>query len=1245
MFICLQEQVEAARKGLDQAKEEVLKLPPYSDIEDEELCPSLAEDLVHISSNRRPRKHKEKGAPSTRVSGRLRGPMVIPEANLSANLTHGEIAQHKERASESRHSEQDASPSLTSEQQCHGATPSLSNPKQDEPVLTTNVIEDVSGSFACALPVAVEPKDLTVSSVTSLAGVNLQCVQSHSQHHPATPKVTEPATSGVICCTCSASESASGALLTTSSPTSSLVLSTALTPTVMKTHINQTPCASSTSYSVSGEKINDQAQSDYDGAPADAESRSEVTQDLSASSGMDSIGEAHFDSAQIQDSDVTMNEENDQHIQRSLNNPSQLPTQSPVSRSPRKRQSADGEVLSSHVDDSPSAKVLRKLPGRLVTVVEEKEPRRRKRAAGGGQHDGKGQETVSADLEQGLDVLGKEAALQTQDKPSATQKENRIATQVMAEKASPQHQPDQNQTSPSPYHDRAAIHSTTSLSPDMPVLRNLPVRRRLETESRMAAQLGEHQAGRGRGRGGDRRFNLSPSLPKKVDTKLEGAEEALNTSEACTFTPPKVNITPPGKRKRGRPPKTPPRVNNSATEQTSSCDDVATEGPGVLERSPSPSPKRKRGRPRKEMARTSTVEPSCITPAKNPSLPGSPDFSEHSGNFTARNYQPAYGLEPQSPLPNNNHPLETISPIDTSQPHQIVPISLSPTPQSNEVSSPLTYTSKSSTENQHVMAQMEEDYKDGDSNVTSVLVGKMEGEQDKETKSKDTGECKEECKDDQEHQSAQEGCCTSHPKKRRVAACLSGDQGSVQSSPRGERDDDMGKETQERARTNRHSVPMRPGSRRSSQESACSSSPSSISSRSTSTYSSLSKKDDATDRSMKRKQKVDANKKEGTAQRDPTKKASHSDSASTPQQCSFSCSSSDSDDSSGGHKERRLTRSTQKMLESGDNTDPKGNLAVRRRRGRKSIRSPCREGQLMPNTTTSTEGETKAEMSVRVTRKSSGPLLTSEQRQQPSPISPSTVSEVLGKRCSALNAAAKLLAMRSKGGNPGSSIAFSVGKETPKGGRAKGQPNATASSERSNKTGVRGTDSKTDSSRQLSGPPNPTASRSTRQRPGDLVPPLQTENKRNKVKRKRMLEGQSKGEESHSPRAHSASSSLSSEQGEGSSRSRSSSNSSQRTHSLSSQSTGPLCSQSRAPSPSSDRERRSKGEKGGGRSRGSGTRESRKDRRLRQEKGSGEGTPDRLLRSVAALAAAQARTPASNTRSSASHHHACRTKT
>ncbi len=57
-------------------------------------------------------------------------------------------------------------------------------------------------------------------------------------------------------------------------------------------------------------------------------------------------------------------------------------------------------------------------------------------------------------------------------------------------------------------------------------------------------------------------------------------------------------------------------------------------------------------------------------------------------------------------------------------------------------------------------------------------------------------------------------------------------------------------------------------------------------------------------------------------------------------------------------------------------------------------------------TTNTTEGESSGEMCSRVTRKSAGP--------QPNTLA-SPEPEVLGKRCSALNAAAKLLAMRGRG--------------------------------------------------------------------------------------------------------------------------------------------------------------------------------------------------------------------------------------
>uniref|UniRef100_W5M6I9 Snf2 related CREBBP activator protein n=1 Tax=Lepisosteus oculatus TaxID=7918 RepID=W5M6I9_LEPOC len=63
--------------------------------------------------------------------------------------------------------------------------------------------------------------------------------------------------------------------------------------------------------------------------------------------------------------------------------PGSPPLPQAPARSPRKRVSADGEVLNSLQEGSPSAKVLRKLPGRLVTVVEEKELKRRRRGASG----------------------------------------------------------------------------------------------------------------------------------------------------------------------------------------------------------------------------------------------------------------------------------------------------------------------------------------------------------------------------------------------------------------------------------------------------------------------------------------------------------------------------------------------------------------------------------------------------------------------------------------------------------------------------------------------------------------------------------------------------------------------------------------------------------------------------------------------------------------------------------------------
>ncbi|XP_030066671.1 helicase SRCAP, partial [Microcaecilia unicolor] len=96
-------------------------------------------------------------------------------------------------------------------------------------------------------------------------------------------------------------------------------------------------------------------------------------------------------------------------------------------RTARRRTTADSEILQSQKDDSPTAKVLRKLPGRLVTVVEEREPVKRRR--------------------------------------------NRSKTGTASPEGS-------SANSPS---------DTEVFSKEMPVLRNLPIRRRIELEARAAA--------------------------------------------------------------------------------------------------------------------------------------------------------------------------------------------------------------------------------------------------------------------------------------------------------------------------------------------------------------------------------------------------------------------------------------------------------------------------------------------------------------------------------------------------------------------------------------------------------------------------------------------------------------------------------------------------------------------------------------------------------------------------------------
>uniref|UniRef100_A0A3Q1FCK7 Snf2-related CREBBP activator protein n=1 Tax=Acanthochromis polyacanthus TaxID=80966 RepID=A0A3Q1FCK7_9TELE len=470
-----EEQVEAARKGLDQAKEEGLKLHASSDDdEDDFLTAPASAEPAQPAPARRGRKPKDKTVASTRTSGRLRGasPETEPEPT-----TPREVPERLRFGLRGRGAAKDA------------ATVSTTPSRSDHPrTSSSNKLQDSSKSSKASSPARDHQ---TVKTRT-------QPNRSHPSPVPSPP---------------------------TSSP----------------------PGGKHQSSGEADDKTSKAGREEKDG-----ENERRVSEPLVESS----CPAEH----------QTKEEDNKDH--------SAMSPPSTSSRSPRKRQSADDEVLRGLVEDSPSAKVLRKLPGRLVTVVEEKEPRRRRRRGSGTGGGGSSEEAAVEENAAGfVDESNKDTASPSPDgKPKVT-----VTKSPQEQDSTPppavQPQPVRGYPPYSPPH----------LSPDMPVLRNLPVRRRLETESRMAAQLGEQLLGRGRGGNQSKKTDTPPS---------KDAESSMNS------------LGTPLKRKRGRPPKTPPRI--SETDNTTTTTTTTTTTPSPQPTSPSEegnpplSPKRKRGRPPKD---------------------------------------------------------------------------------------------------------------------------------------------------------------------------------------------------------------------------------------------------------------------------------------------------------------------------------------------------------------------------------------------------------------------------------------------------------------------------------------------------------------------------------------------------------------------------------------------------------------------------------------------------------------------
>ncbi|TRY55147.1 hypothetical protein DNTS_032642 [Danionella cerebrum] len=1249
-----EEQVEAARKGLDQAKEEGLKLHQSSDSDDED---SVHPNTEEPTPKGRLRKHKEKGAPSTRVSGRLRG---TPADDVS--LSHASPDRGRRGtglSSEHRTSQSPGSPQkmplnrevpekLRSGLRGRGTT-------KESASLVTSVNQSIQTNQLIDLANQSPPMQGPGPKITSVPSTNKQLI----------------------------------------SPSSSVPSTSASTSAVDRKSTNL-----STLYKENSE-----------------EQRVEIEnlrcKDRRASASSDSMCSPEHHS--------------DQDGQHSLS-PSLA---SPNYRSPRKRQSAEWEILKGLPEDSPSAKVLRKLPGRLVTVVEEKEPKRRRRGMSG----------CGATLEGSSEEPEKTELVQdchSPNKPSLTAKDSPPKSVALSPASSPP-PPLREQEYPSPH---LPYRASNPCSPDMPVLRNLPVRRRLETESRMAAQLGEQFFGKGRGT--DRKSSLS-SL--KLETNTD--KDSLPQSDSSLVM----------KRKRGRPPKiTPPK-----TQDPSEGKKLEKTSPG---QSPPLSPKRKRGRPRKDSISNTTSppsSPSCSSHERN--LPRSNDVppvtnnspvtlnptsllntaeqtsstkpnsemiqttlfvspssqevvldshvdnsnpstdsdgktalvsqilkaSDDACSITTKDLGPVLSETSEITEPVSMPAIEaepnlvedglkkdnlhkTNSAVDSDEPMDNVKVSLQPcsslhmssgtdpeltsladTPESsvgqtsktvecelkqsprhsNQSCVPPSTPQTTSTEDisdshsqEMVSSQSAPDeatdsfasITDSDSQLPIVAVKLLTENHEARHSPKETEtekvvvseeaeafiaeEMEIECDDGMEMDSV-----LSQSKRRKLdgfpkeqmpnlsVGTLSNADTEIHEAPKSDGQDNPSEEEEVKEVKEKTSVRTRCISRQSSQESVRSSSPSSVSSSGTRLF--KSKKVSENKRAVKRKQEDIKCEKD----KNKEKVKDHSNSSS----------SSDSDDSSSLKK--CLTRSAQKILEKGGVIAKNDESSIRQKRRVDKKRK----------TTSTTDGDSSGETSSRVTRRSAGP--TTHTLHSPEP-------EVLGKRCSALNAAAKLLAMRVRG--PDTPSLSPKNKTTL-------QPSKPPPSEENGKhKGKLGQDSpmasnsKGDSVKQVLTQsvesPQSSSSRSTRQRPCSLVPPLEMERfKKEEKKRQSDSKGDGNDEirETRSSRGHSACSSISS------SRSRSSSNSSQRTHSLSSQSTEPIRTRSRATSSGSETEKAKSGQRKSSRGR-----ESRKDKKSHKldkpelSAGSSEGTPDRVLRSVAALAAAQARPPANNTRSS-----------
>ncbi|XP_044515602.1 helicase SRCAP [Gracilinanus agilis] len=368
-----EEQVEAARKDLDQAKEEVFRLP-----REEEVGTGAGDEMACGTgggSHRRSKKAKAPERPGTRVSERLRGARPeTPVANSAATPPAHHTRSNSTAPRHSRSPANERAPRATSRPRIISVPAPVSTSSPATPPVPLSTLPVSTSPPIPNLPLTLRPE---IESSTQLEPLPQSLEPKYEEAvvaGPKTPPLTPPPTKDLP-----------------SSTTELPIPEESLFPSVLAP--SPTPKAEVVS---NGHELESPecVEETTPIPPSDEELTLALSEDNDLGSPFPRVPEELFQELPDiqQPVEVRIPLPSPEKLQgpapSEVTGPSasssaaSSPESPSPARPPRRRTSADVEIRgqgTGRTGQPPGPKVLRKLPGRLVTVVEEKELVRRRR--------------------------------------------------------------------------------------------------------------------------------------------------------------------------------------------------------------------------------------------------------------------------------------------------------------------------------------------------------------------------------------------------------------------------------------------------------------------------------------------------------------------------------------------------------------------------------------------------------------------------------------------------------------------------------------------------------------------------------------------------------------------------------------------------------------------------------------------------------------------------------------------------